>query len=85
MKKLLLLLISFLIVGAVALQSNVPGNNLVKENAMAIMGPEPDCDEWSGVICHYYINDICGFMIPGSTCYFPNMRHWRHDDPTPTD
>lgn len=85
MKKLLFLLISFLIVGAVALQSNVPNNNLIKENAHAIMGPEPNCDEWSGVICVHRNNAFCGFMIPGSTCVFPNMYYATNYPYPPTD
>lgn len=79
MKKLSFLLISFLIVGAVTLQSNVPNNNLIKENAQAIMGPEPDCDEWNGIVCQYKLMSVCSFMIPGGTCWELNARHWMHD------
>ena len=85
MKKILFLLISFLIVGAVALQSNVPNNNLVKENAQAIMGPSADCIEMGGVICEYKINRFCGFMIPGYTCIFPNSYYVTDFPAPPTD
>jgi len=85
MKKLLFLLISFTIVGAFALQSSVPYNSLAKENAQAIMAPEPNCNDWQSLICSYRVNSICGFHIPGTTCYFPNHSHYLQDPGNPSD
>jgi len=74
MKKILFLLISFLIVGAVTLQSNVTNNNLVKENAQAILAPNCDDVNWRDHCIEVWDDVKCSVSVSGGICSFTFMK-----------
>lgn len=83
MKILIFLLTSFLIVVAIALQSNVAHNNLVKENAQAILAPNCDGINWRDHCIEVWDDVKCSVAVSGGICSFTYMRSIKIADPKP--